>query len=162
MVTLVRDTKLGLFGGLAGTLVMELFLVGALSAVGMPAFTCLSFIGDTIAHLVAKFGIPLTGGVPTCLVVQYLIGAIFGVIFSTMRIKVNSLHVNSIKKGILHAVLYSEIISQPLLATTTLVLAMSLRDTLLWYGASLVMHFLYGVTLGVIMSYGLRSTRTIC
>jgi len=75
--------------------------------------------------------------------------------------QVNTLHLNSLKKGILLAVLYAEIISQPLLAMTTILLKMSIMSTVLWYGASFVMHFLYGITLGAIVSYGFPSTKII-
>ena len=156
-VTLARHIKWGLIGGIAGTLIMELVLMGALTAVGMPPLTCLSFIGDTVAHLWAHFGIHLAGGVLMCLAAQYLIGSLFGVIFVTMLSKVNALHINSLKKGILLAVVYAEIISQPLLAMTTILLNMTAKDTLLWYSASILMHFLYGVVLGVIICYGFRS-----
>ena len=159
-VTLARGTTLGLIGGIAGTLVMELVLMGALTVVGMPALTCLSFIGDTVAHLIAKFGIYLAGGVPMCIAVQYLIGSLFGVIFSTLLNKVSALHINSLKKGVLLAVVYAEIISQPLLAMTTILLKMTVKDTLLWYSASFVMHFMYGVVLGAIISCEFRSTLT--
>ena len=159
-VTLARDIKWGLIGGLAGTLGMELVLMGALTAVGMPALTCLSFIGDTVAQLWANFGIHLAGGVPMCLAAQYLIGSLFGVIFGTILSKVSALHINSLKKGVLLAVVYAEIISQPLLAMTTILLKMTAKDTLLWYSASFVMHFLYGVVLGAIISCGFRSTLT--
>jgi hypothetical protein len=156
-VTLARGVKWGLIGGIAGTLIMELFLMGALTAVGMPALTCLSFIGDTVAQLIAKFGIHLAGGVPMCIAVQYLIGSLFGVIFSTMLSKVSALHINSLKKVVLLAVVYAELISQLLLAMTTILLKMTPIVALLWYSASFVMHFLYGVVLGVIISCGFRS-----
>jgi len=158
--TLARGIKWGLIGGLAGTLGMELVLMGALTAVGMPPLTCLSFIGDTVAHLWANFGIHLVGGVPMCLAAQYLIGSLFGVIFGTMLSKISALHIYSLKKGVLLAVVYAEIISQPLLAMTTILLKMTAKDTLLWYSASFVMHFLYGVVLGAIISCGFRSVLT--
>jgi hypothetical protein len=151
-----RGVKVGLTGGTAGTLVMELFLMGALSAAGKPALTCLSYIGDTVAHLFANFGIYLTGGVPMCLAAQYLIGALLGVIFGTLLCNVSALHINSLAKSILLAVIYVEIMSQPLLAMTTILLKMTVKETLFWYGASFVMHLLYGIVLGAIVSYGLR------
>ena len=154
-----RTMKLGFIGGIAGTLVMELVLMGALTAVGMPALTCLSFIGDTVAHLWAHFGIHLFGGVPMCLAAQYLIGALFGVIFGTMLSKISALHIYSLKKRVLLAVVYAEIISQPLLAMTVILLKMSIMSTVLWYSASFVMHFLYGITLGAITSNGLAQQR---
>ncbi len=134
--------------------------MGALTAVGMPALTCLSFIGDTVAHLWAHFGIHLVGGVLMCLTAQYLIGSLFGVIFGTMLSKISALRIYSLKKRVLFAVVYAEIISQPLLAMTTILLKMSARETLLWYSASFVMHFLYGAVLGAIISCGFRSVLT--
>ena len=74
-----------------------------------------------------------------------------------MLSKISALHIYSLKKCILLAVVYAEIISQPLLAMTTILLKMTAKDTLLWFSASFVMHFLYGVVLGAIISCGFRS-----
>lgn len=151
----VRSTSFGLAGGIAGSLVMQLFLLGASAAGRLPALAFLAFIGDTIAQLLTRFGIYLPGGVPMCLAMQDLIGAIFGMIYVFMLSNVNALHARTLRKGILQAVIFAEIISQPLLATTTILLKMPVTTALLWYGASLVMHFLYGVTLGAIVWLGL-------
>ncbi len=153
-----ENVKLGLIGGLAGSLVMELVLIVALTLAGKPPLTCLFFVGDTVAHLVAKFGLNLPGGVPMCLAAQYLIGAIFGVIFCTGLSKLRTWRINSLKKGIFGAVIYSEILSQPILAMTTILLKMSAKDTLLWYSASFGMHFCFGVALGAIVSFRKRHT----
>ncbi len=152
------DIKLGLIGGLVGSLVMELVLIVALTLASKPPLTCLSFVGDTVAHLIAKFGLNLPGGVPMCLAAQYLIGAIFGVIFCTGLSTLSTWRINSLKKGIFGAVIYSEILSQPILAMTTILLKMSAKDTLLWYAASFMMHFWFGVALGAIVCYGKRHT----
>lgn len=96
-----------------------------------------------------------------CLAAQYLIGSLFGVIFGTMLSKISALHIYSLKKRVLLAVVYAEIISQPLLAMTTILLKMTAKDTLLWYSASFVMHFLYGVVLGAIISCGFRSIKKV-
>jgi hypothetical protein len=154
--TLAKGLKYGLIGGIAGTLVMDLVLMGALSAVGMPALTCFSIVGDTAAHFFSNLGIYLAGGVPSGIAAHYLVGPLFGIIFGIALSKVNALHVDSLKKGVLLAVLYVEIMSQPILAATPILLKMTATDTLRWFGASFVMHFLYGVVLGAIVSYGLR------
>ena len=155
-VTLARGIKLGLMGGIAGTLVMDFVLMGALSAVGMPSLICFSIVGDTVAHFFANLGIYLAGGVPMGIAAHYLVGPLFGIIFGSILGKIATHHVDSLKKGILLAVLYVEIMSQPILAATPILLKMTAKDTLLWFGASFVMHFLYGVVMGVIVSYGMR------
>lgn len=155
-VTLARGLKHGLIGGIAGTLAMDLILMGALSAVGMPALTCFSIVGDTVEHFFSNLGIHLAGGVPMGIAAHYLVGPLFGIIFGIVLSKVNALHVASLKKGVLLAVLYVEIMSQPILAATPILLKMTAKDTFIWYGASFVMHFLYGVVLGIITSYRLR------
>jgi len=54
------------------------------------------------------------------------------------------------------AILYVEILSQPILATTPILLKMTAHETLQWFSVSFVMHFMLAVVLGVIVSYGLR------
>ena len=158
-VNLARGLLLGLIGGIAGTLVMDIVLMGALSAVGMPSLTCFSIVGDTVKQSFSTLGITLAGGVLTGIAAHYLVGPLFGIIFGASLVKVDALHVDTLKKGIVLAVLYVEIMSQPILATTPILLKMMAKDTLLWFGASFVMHFMYGVVLGAIVSVGLRLTK---
>jgi hypothetical protein len=145
-------------GGTAGTLVMDFVLMGALSAVGLPALTCFSIVGDTVEHFFSNLGIHIAGGVPMGIAAHYLVGPLFGIIFGAALVKADALHVDTLKKGIVLAVLYVEIMSQPILAMTPILLKMTAKDTLLWFGASFVMHFMYGVVLGAIVSYGLHLT----
>jgi len=155
-VTLARGIGWGLIGGLAGTLVMDFVLMGALSAVGLPALTCFSIVGNTAEHLFSIFGINIAGGVPIGIAAHYLVGPLFGFFFGAILVKVDALRVDTLKKSIFFAVIYVEILSQPILAATPVLLKMTAKDTLLWFGASFVMHFLYGVVLGTVVSNGLR------
>ena len=54
------------------------------------------------------------------------------------------------------AVLYIEILSQPILATSPIILEMTAAQTLQWFGVSAVMHLIWAVVLGVVVSYGLH------
>ena len=156
--TLVRGMAWGLIAGLAGTLFMDVILMGALSAVGLPAFTCFSIVGNTAARFFSILGVEMAGGVPLGAVTHYLIGPLVGVIFGIALAKIADLRVINLKKGMLLAVLYVEILSQPILATTPILLKMTAAETLQWFGGSFVMHFIFAVVLGVIVSYGLRLT----
>jgi len=155
-VPLAKGIGWGLVGGLAGTLVMDLILMGALSAAGLPTLTCFSIVGDTIACFFSLLGIEITGGVLPGVATHYIVGPVVGAIFGATVARVDVLRVDSLKKGIVLAVLYVEIVSQPILATTPILLKMTAADTLQWFGGSFVMHFVFGVVLGAVVSYGMR------
>lgn len=155
-LTFPRGMGWGLIGGLIGTIVMDLVLMGALSAAGLPALTCFSIVGSTMARFFSIFDIEMGGEVQLGVATHYLIGPIVGAIFGAVVTRVDALRVDTRKKGIILAVLYVEILSQPILALTPILLKMTTTDTLQWFGGSFVMHLMWGVVLGVIVSHGLR------
>ena len=155
-VPLARGTGWGLLGGLAGTMVMDLILMGALSAVGLPALTCFSIVGDTVARFLSMFGMQVAGGIPTGVVTHYLVGPLFGIIFGAVVAMFPALRNRPLKKITIAAILYVEILSQPILVTTPILLKMTVAEILQWFGGSFVMHAILAVVLGVIVGYGLR------
>lgn len=154
--TIAQGMVVGAVGGLVGTLVMDLVLTGALSAVGLPALTCFSIVGNTVARFFSILGTEIAGSIPLGVAAHYLIGPLVGAIFGAAVARVAALRVDSLKKGVVLAVLYVEILGQPILATAPLLLKMTARETVQWFSVSFVMHFILAVVLGVIVSYGLR------
>ena len=147
---------IGAIGGLVGTLVMDLVLMAALSVAGLPAFTCFSMVGSTVARFFSILGIEIGSDVPLGMATHYLVGPLIGAIFGVAVSQVNALRVDTWKKGIILAVVYVEVLSQPLLAMTPILLQMTLPETLQWFSGSFVMHLLWGVVLGLVVSYGMR------
>jgi hypothetical protein len=145
-------------GGLAGTVAMDIVLMVASPALGLPGILSFSVIGDTAARGFSLLGVGMTGGVPTGLTVHYLVGPLLGAIFAAIVTRFHALWPRTLKKGIGLAVLYVELGSQPLLALTPLLMNMNAQDTVFWYALSLGMHLLYGAVLGAVVSYGLRRT----
>ncbi|MEI7988269.1 MAG: hypothetical protein WCI88_04455 [Chloroflexota bacterium] len=141
----------GLIGGLAGTLVMDLVLMGALSALGLPALTCFSIVGNTVARFFSIQGVEVERAIQLGVITHYLIGPLVGLIYGVGVVWIKALHVISWKKSILFAILYVEILSQPLLATTPILLKMTVPVTLQWYAGSFVMHLLFAVVLGAVV-----------
>ncbi len=154
--TLGRGMAWGLIGGLAGTMVMDILLMGALSVAGHPAFTCFSIVGNTVARFFSILGMETAGGVLTGVATHYLIGPLVGALFGAAAVQVDALRVDTLKKGIGFAVIYVEILAQPILASTPILLKMTAAETLQWFGGSFMMHFIFGVVLGVVLSHGLR------
>jgi len=153
---LARGMGWGLIGGLAGTLVMDILLMGALLAVGLPVSFCFSMVGDTLVRFFWLLGMHLAGGIPTGMLAHYLIGPLVGMLFGAALTLFPARRVDTIKKCILVAILYVEILSQPLLAMAPLLLKMDQLTVRLWFGGSLIMHLILAVILGSIVGYGLR------
>jgi hypothetical protein len=158
--TLAKGLGWGLIGGLAGTMVMDLVLMGVLPVAGLPALTCFSIVGSTVARFFSILGIEMTGGIPLGVLTHYLIGPLAGVIFGAVVTQFNVLRLDTMKKSIILAILYVQILSQPILATAPILLKITATKTLQWYGGSFVMHSVLGLVLGVIMSYGLQVATT--
>jgi hypothetical protein len=141
---------------MAGTLVMDLILMGSLWAAGDNALSCFSIVGDTVARFFSILGIEMAGGVPLGVATHYTVGPIVGAIFGAVVTRIDAQRVGTLKKMVILAVLYVEILSLPLLAMTPLLLRTSPSETLLWFGGSFVMHFICGSVLGMVLYHGLR------
>jgi hypothetical protein len=146
----------GLIGGFGGTAIMDLALMGILLAFGLPALSCFSIVGNTVARFFSIQGVGMGRAIQLGLATHYMVGPVVGAIFGTVVARVEALRVNTLKKSILLAILYVEILSQPLLAMTPILLKMTVPATLQWYGGSFVMHLMLAVVLGAIVGYGLR------
>jgi hypothetical protein len=148
----------GIMGGIAGTLVMDLLLMGVLLMLGQPAWTCFSIVGDTVARFLRMFGAQIAGGVPTGVVTHYVVGPLVGLLFGAAVTLIPALRESTLKKILIAAFLYVEILSQPMLATTPILLKMKAPATLQWYVGSFVMHLILSIVLGLIVGCGLRLT----
>ena len=149
----------GLLGGLVGTMVMDILLMGALLVLRQPALMCFSIVGDTVSRFLAMFGTQIAGGVPTGVVTHYVVGPLFGMLFGAVVTTFPALRDGTLKKVTIAAFVYVEILSQPILATTPILLKMETPATLQWFGGSFVMHLILSIVLGVIVGYGLRPSR---
>ena len=151
-----RGLGWGAIGGLAGTLVMDILLMGALLALGQPAWMCFSIVGNTVSRFLAMFGAQIAGGIPTGVATHYVIGPLFGILFGAVVTIFPALREGTLKKITIAAFVYVEILSQPILATTPFLLKMKAPATLQWFGGSFIMHLILSVVLGIIVGYGLR------
>ena len=154
-VTLTRGMQWGLIGGLAGTMAMDLVLVGGLSALGLPTNTCFLSIGSTVAHFFSLLGIKLLGGVMLGVAMFHLLGPMLSAIYGLAVSQVGALQRITLKKNVVCAVLYAEVLSQLILTTMPILLKMSGSETVLWFVGSFVLHLTWGIVLGFAMHYGL-------
>ncbi|MBI5034724.1 MAG: hypothetical protein HZB51_29730 [Chloroflexi bacterium] len=152
-----KGPVLGLIAGLVATIVVDLIMMGFLLFRGQPAENGFAVIGDTAAGFFSLFGIALAGGVLPGVVWHYLIGLAFGVIFGTAVTRFDALRLTSMKKSVGLGILYTEIMSIPMLVQVPIFLKGTASDTAGLLGFFLVMHAMWGLLLGVIVGYSLRS-----
>jgi len=154
-----RGLILGLAGGVAATIVIDLITAGVMPLMGLPADRGFAVIGDTAAGFLALFGIPVAGGVLLGAVMHYLIGAALGVLFGAAVTRIPRLRLTSIKKGLGLGILYTEFISLPILVLPPIILGWTAPVAAWWFGFSFMMHAIWGAVLGGIVAFGLRSAR---
>lgn len=152
-----KGPAFGLIAGLAATVVIDLVTMGVLPFMGAPRDGGFSIIGDTAAGFFALFGLDVAGGVPLGAVLHFLVGLALGVIFGAAVTRVDALRLSSIKKSLGLGILYTEVISLPILVTPPLILKWAGAAAAQWFGFSFVMHAIWGVVLGLVVRYGLRS-----
>ena len=148
---LVNAIAAGLLGGLVATVVLDVIVVGLFPFIGMPVNSSFSVIGDTAARFFAMLDIEMTGGVPLGLLVHYLTGLSLGGLFGAAR-SWRGLGLDSKKNGVGLGILYTEIISIPILATAPIMLQMSAMAAAQWFGVVFVMHAVYGGVLAFVVS----------
>jgi len=153
----VKGLVLGLIAGLVATIVVDLIMMGVLLFRGKPADAGFAVIGDTAAGSFSLFGVDVAGGVPPGLVWHYLIGLAFGVIFVTAVTRFDALRLTSMKKGVGLGILYTEVMSIPMLVQVPIFLKQTASDMAELLVFFFIMHAIWGFLLGVVVSYGLRS-----
>ncbi len=154
--SLAKGMLWGLLGGLVGTLIMDLFLMGILVLAGLSALTCFVVVGDTMARFFSLLGAEIPASAAVGVITHYVIGPAIGIIFGVIVVLAERLRVVTRKKCTLVSILYVEILSQPLLAVSVVLLEMKWPVIAAWYGGAFVMHFILGVILAVMVSHGLR------
>lgn len=146
-----RGVSAGLIGGLLGTIVMDLFGAGLFVVMSAPATLSFAVIGDAASDFGAMLGIALAGGAPLGVLLHYLIGLGLGGIFGAAVSQLAPLRALPTWQGVGLAVLYVEVVSQPLLVAAALLLHMTAAEAARWFGISFVMHLVYGLVLGLIV-----------
>ncbi len=144
----------GALAGLAGTLAMDIALLASLPALGLPADTCYLTIGSTVGQFFALLGVSLTGEVALGVAAYHIIGPLLGAGYGLLVSQVKALKRLTLKKNVLQAVLYAEVLSQLILSLAPILLKMPAQETLLWYAGSFLVHMLWGIVMGIVTFFG--------
>lgn len=153
----VRNMLVGAGSGLAATILMDAAGIGALLAFGARDANPFALIGDTASGALRLVGVTLAGGTVTGAVCHYLIGPGLGCIWSQAAARFATLRSASLVRAALPGVVFTELVSLPLLAMSPPILHMTISQTLTWFGMAAVMHLVYGACLGAFVSRGLRA-----
>jgi len=95
----------------------------------------------------------LSGSRPLGAVVHFLLGIALGGLLGLAMSRIKALQADALGKNLLLGIAYTEIVSQPIVATAPLLGNMTSSEILQWYALSTGMHLIYGTILGGILSY---------
>ena len=117
-------------------------MVGEFSMMGLPADTYLALIGSVVG-----------GGVAVGVVLHLFLGSLLGLVFSAAVMKVEALHIDSVRKGVRLGVL-AGIATIPLCVLFAIITGVPIARLLSF---SILPHLVWGTVLGVIAGYRLQS-----
>ncbi len=156
-ITPILGMQWGLIAGFAGTVAMDLTMAGGLSASGLPLDTCYRTIGSTVASFFNLFGVHLVGELTLGVATYHLTGPLLGALYGLILSHIPALQRATLKKHLLYAVLYAEIVSQLILTLVPILLSMPANEALLWYAGSSMLHGVWGLVIGLAAYTLLRS-----
>jgi len=137
-----KAIKFGLIGSLAGTMVMDLVLVGEFFIVGEPAYGFLALIGSVVG-----------GGTLVGVAIHLLVGSLLGLLFAAGTYNVRFLNIESVRKGVWLGVL-AGLATIPLgcipfaLLTNVPIIEM--------VSFSFIPHLLWGAVLGAVAGHAMH------
>lgn len=148
------DMAWGFLGGLVGTLAMDLVLIGTLYVMNLPLQSCYTIVGETLVRFFSMPGATPVGEILLGVAAHYVIGPIAGLVFGMIVFLVDRSRVDRLLKVIGLSVLFVEGIGFPLSALPVILLKMTPSTIWLWFGGSLVMHFLLGIIMAAVVYVG--------
>jgi len=138
-----RGVGFGLFGGIAGTILMDFVIVITFLIAGQPGDTFFALVGEKLGQGPA-IGIAL----------HNLVGLTVGFIFAILILNVKALNIDTKRKGLILGVLAGAVT----IPGGCIPLAIWLGEPILGVVAfSTVPHLVYGTVLGSVVAYGLLS-----
>ena len=150
---IAKEIKIGLIAGLVSTIVMDVIMVGIFAIMGMSAGSFLSLIGTTVLTLI---GATVADPLPLGVALHYLIGLLTGLFFSIVVSRVNTLRVETYKKGVLLGIVVAQVEGNVLFLIMAMILGMTLSEMSVIFGLGFILHLIWGAVLGAVASYGLR------
>ncbi len=137
---------LGIVGGIAGTILMDIVMVLTFILAGQPADTFFSMVGEKVGY-----------GAAVGVLVHNLVGLTGGFVFSLLVINIKALGIDSVRKGLMLGI-----------ATGALTIPLGCIPLAIWLGQpipvviafSLLPHLVWGTALGWTVAYGHLSYRS--
>jgi len=140
--SITRVIVLGVIGGLAGMVVMDIVMVAEFLMMRLPLYTYLELIGSVLG-----------GGVLLGVVLHILLSVFLGLVFISLVFKVKVFRITTIKKGFILGILAGAvtIIGCVPFAIITGVPIVEILSF------STLPHLVFGGVCGVVVGYGLRA-----
>jgi hypothetical protein len=156
--TFATAVRLGLIGGLAATIAMDIVMVGMFLAMAMPTGVFFSFIGEAASTFLSIIGFTLDAGVLLGAILHYLIGPMLGLFFTVVVYRYDFCLASARWKLVLLSIVYTETASILLLVPAAIILKMAAPDAIRLFSMALFLHAVWGSVLGLIVNRKLKSS----
>jgi hypothetical protein len=155
---ILRSARYGIIGGLVGTILDDTICLIIFAVLGQsfPAFFAL--IGGTFLTL---FGLEAAFPAWQGLTLHYSIGILTGLALGLITWKYARLRFSSYRKGILISILIIQIEGNALFYLMSVIMKIPMSEMIMIYGLGFVLHLIWGVCFGIILTFGQRRTASI-
>lgn len=133
---------LGVVGGLAGMVIMDLVMVVEFLIMGLPLYTYLELIGSVLG-----------GGILIGVVLHILLSLFLGLLFVTLVFKVDAFYIKTVRKGFILGVIAGAVTILGCLPFA-IITGVPIVEIL---GFSTFPHLVFGAACGLVVGYRLRA-----
>jgi hypothetical protein len=146
----VRGSVYGIIAGTISTIVIDIVAFVILAAMGVSLLSFFALIGRCFLTLI---GTDAADPVWQGIVLHYTIAILTGLVVGLLTQKFHKLEFSSYRKGILLSVILAEVEGNSLFYLMSVIMKIPQSEMVIMYGLCFILHLIWGVCLGIIISY---------
>ena len=148
---MVRGGIYGIIAGIISTIVIDIVALIVLTVMGLSLASFFALIGRCFLTLI---GAEATDPVWQGIMLHYSIAILTGLIVGLLTQRFHKLRFSSYRKGILLSVILAEVEGNSLFYLMSVIMKTPQSEMVFMYGMCFFLHLIWGVCLGLIISYG--------
>jgi hypothetical protein len=149
---LVRGSIYGIIAGTISTVVIDIVALIILAVMGVSLASFFALIGQCLLTLIGLDAAadPVWQGIT----LHYSIGILTGLVIGLLTQRFHKLRFSSYRKGILFSVIIAEVEGNSLFYLMSVIMKIPQSEAMWMYGLCVFFHLIWGICLGLIISYG--------
>jgi hypothetical protein len=147
---LVRGSIYGIISGTISTIVIDIVALIILAGMGISLSSFFALIGQCLSTLI---GIASADPVWQGIMLHYSIAILTGLVVGLLTHRFHKLQFGSYRKGILLSVILAQVEGNSLFYLMSVIMKIPQSEMVFMYGMCFFLHLIWGVCLGLIISY---------